>query len=112
MIPLPHWCGNVVVVVVVVGDVVVVVDLVAQPPTVQASQTLGKLPTQARPSPRAVHPDASRFTLARVSPLRSVWQQTTAPGLPQVERDAQRATSCLQSLFVRAVRAACLAQWT
>src|SRR5262245_12830776 len=108
MMPLPHWFANVVVVV----EVVVVVDVVAHPPAVQASQTLGKLPMHAVLSPGAVQLDPSRFSFARVSPRRSVWQQTTAPGLPQVERDAQRATTFLQSLFVRAARAACFAQRT
>jgi hypothetical protein len=72
---VPHGAGTVVVVV----DVEVVV---AQPLAVQASQQLGKPPTQELP-PRG----AGQFPLVVVhfvAPPALVRQQVTKPGLPQM----------------------------
>src|SRR5437667_12819564 len=85
--PLPH---SVVVVVEVV--VVVLVVVVAQPLGPQASQQLGFVPMVDGGLQRL----GSRLTLQWILPSESVRQQVTAPGLPQVERDAQRTTLPLQ----------------
>jgi hypothetical protein len=82
---------------VVVVDVVVTVLVVTQPLPVHASQQLAGVPTQALPPAGGVQSAALRFTTQRVAPFERVRQQVTAPGRPQVEREAQRRTSPLQS---------------
>jgi hypothetical protein len=101
-----HVSGRVVVVVLVVL-VVVVAD--AQPVSVHASQQLGTLPTQAVPPGGGWHAEARGFVRHFVAPSALVRQQVTKPGLPQVERAAQRVTRDLQ-LFGRSLaRARCFA---
>jgi hypothetical protein len=115
--PLPQWGGAVVLVTVVVVlvvtdvvvtvvvatvvDVVVVVEVVVgrvhSPCVPQAAQQLGTVPTHAAPPDGARQRDALFLMLHFVFPLRVVRQQVTAPGRPQVDRDAQRATSARQS---------------
>lgn len=69
------------------GRVVVVVEGARQP-LVQASQQLGQAPTVP---PLAVQRAALR-RVAQRGPVGVVRQQGTKPGLPQVERAAQRRT--------------------
>jgi len=97
--PLPH---NVVVVVdvvvvveaatVVVVVLVVLVVVVAHPLGPHASQQLGFVPIVDGGLQRV----GSRLTLQCTLPSESVRQQVTKPGLPHVERDAQRTTLALQ----------------
>jgi hypothetical protein len=72
--------------------VVVVVVVVVGQPGPQASQQLGFVPTVAG----ALHKAALRLVLQWTLPLALVRQQVTKPGLPQVDREAQRMTACLQ----------------
>jgi hypothetical protein len=58
--------------------------------SVHASQQLEKLLTQADPFLGGLHRLASLFVEHFVRPRESVEQQVTNPGLPQVERAAQR----------------------
>src|SRR5690242_11036737 len=85
--------------VVVVGRSVEVVVVVALqvPSAAQASQQLGKFPTQP---PLASHDPSARRTphLLWPWPLWFERQQVTKPGLPQVERAAHFFTAPLQLL--------------
>ncbi len=76
-------------VLVMVGVAVSVYDG-AQPPAPQASQQLVKTPVQTEPPDGARHLLASGLTPQLVLPLAVVRQHVTAPGRPQVEREAQR----------------------
>src|SRR5262245_45869577 len=100
--PLPHT-GGIVVEVVVLDVEVVVLD--TQPPAVHESQALGRIPTQALTLPCGRHAVALRLRVARVTPWL-VRQHTTAPGLPQVERAAQRRTAPRHARLWRAAMAA------
>jgi len=73
-----------------------VVLVVAHPPSKQASQQLGTTPTQALPPVGATQWAGLRFTLQTVSPVGLVRQHVTKPGLPHVDRAAQRMTEPLQ----------------
>ena len=104
IMPLPHSvvvvvdvvvvveAATVVVVVLVVVVLVMLVVVVEQPLGPQASQQLGFVPMVDGGLQRL----GSRLTLQWILPSESVRQQVTAPGLPQVERDAQRTTLPLQ----------------
>jgi hypothetical protein len=83
----PQGVGRLVVV------VLVVVVVTAQPPLPHASQQLVADPTHTCPPLGALHDDARRFTVHLVAPPGFVRQQVTAPGLPHVERAAQRRTA-------------------
>jgi len=93
------------------GSVVVVV-LAGEQPRVHASQQLAWSPTHALPPGGAVHLPVPSSTLQRPVP----WQQVTAPGLPHVERAAQRTTAPRQrgrSWPLRTARVAtATTQWT
>jgi len=64
----------------------------AQPEAVQASQQLVNCPTQAVPPRGATHLVASRLGRQLVLPAAVIRQHVTKPGLPQMERAAQRLT--------------------
>jgi hypothetical protein len=87
--------------VVLVDDEVVdatVDDVVpAQPPSVHASQQLGKTLTQAVPPPGGVHCSADRLSEHLVRPF-FVRQQATAPGLPHADFAAHFLTAPRQFL--------------
>ncbi len=91
-------------------DVVVVV--VAQPPSVHASQQLGSSPTQKDPPFGALHLAALLLIEQLVLPLFVVRQQVTKPGLPQVERAAQRRTKREQLRLARTAFSCPAAQLT
>jgi len=82
----------VLVLIVVVEVLVVVVVVLGHPLGPQASQQLGLAPMVAGGLQRV----ASRRMLQWIFPTESVRQQVTKPGLPQVERAAQRTTLDLQ----------------
>jgi hypothetical protein len=86
--------------------------VVAQPDEVQASQQLGKLPTQAPPPRGATHFVGSLLIEHLVAPVLFVRQQVAKPGLPQVERDAHFLTNLPQLLFVRTASPCWAAQLT
>jgi hypothetical protein len=92
------------------GTVVVVV--VAQPPCVQASQQLAKLPVHARPPFGAVHFVALLLIVHDVRPWALVRQQVTDPGLPQIDLVAQCFTTLAQLLFTSTRLACCAPQLT
>ena len=86
--------------VVVVRAGVVVVVLPGGPhelPGPHASQQLGTDPTHAVPPRGGLQADSLLLIEQLMSPLRSVRQQVTKPGLPQVDRAAQRTTASLHS---------------
>jgi hypothetical protein len=107
--PMPpvalHGGGSVTVVVVAV-DVVVVV--VAQPLAPQASQQLANDPTHAAPPAGERQTPSLRLIAQVVFPDLRVRQHVTNPGLPHVERAAQRITTPAQSGFA-SVAFACAA---
>jgi hypothetical protein len=76
---------------------------------VHESQQLVSVPTQAAPPGGAVHELSDDFVLQRVAPDALVRQQVTNPGLPQVDRAAQRFTSPLQLRGKRSAPARALA---
>lgn len=85
-----------------VGDGLAVGDGVAgeaQPLAVQASQQLAQLPTHAAPPGGALQWLASRLIRHRVTPAEVLTQHDIAPGLPQIDRVAQRSTNPLQRGF-------------
>jgi hypothetical protein len=63
-------------------------------------------PTQAWPPRGAVHFSALDLIEQRVAPCAFVLQQDTAPGLPQVDREAQR-TTALRQPRLTSVASAC-----
>jgi hypothetical protein len=65
-------------------------------PSEHASQQLVADPTQAVPPFGGVHRSAEALVLQRVLPFALVRQQVTKPGLPHVDRAAQRVTRPLQ----------------
>jgi len=83
----PQGVGRLVVV------VLVVVVVTTQPVAPQASQQLDADPTHACPPRRATHDAGACLTVHLVAPPGFVRQHVTAPGSPQVERDAQRRTA-------------------
>ena len=94
--------------VVVEPTTAVVVVSVRQPPTMHASQQLAASLTHDDPAGGAWQ-SGERFTLQDVSPVAVVRQHVTAPGLPQVERAAQRTTTPLHSRPRRSARTSALA---
>src|SRR5262245_18706498 len=95
---VPPQASAIVEVTVVVVVVVVLVVGTTHPPAPHASQQLANTPTHALPPSGAVHRPGSRFVLHRGLPPGRVRQQVTAPGLPHVERAAQRLTAPLQDI--------------
>jgi hypothetical protein len=81
-----------------VGDV--------HPPSWHASQQLLNDPTQAWPPRGGRHFAALDLMEQRVAPCEFVRQHVTAPGLPQVDRKAQRTTAPRQ-LRLTSVASAC-----
>ena len=97
---------------VVLDPVVVVVVLVvelAQPEVPQASQQLVNPTTQALPLRGPLHEDAPDSIWQLVAPAGSVRQQVTAPGLPQVDRDAHRRTRLMHLRGSKPSRLRCFA---
>jgi hypothetical protein len=84
----------------------------AQPPVVQASQQLAKLPTHAEPPIGALQLAALDFVEHFVAPAAVVRQQVTNPGFPQVDRAAQLTTNPLQLWFIRVAFACAAAHLT
>src|SRR5690606_648773 len=83
-----------------------------QSPSPQASHSDVAELTHAEPLRGARHRLAFLLMLARVRPLALVRQHATAPGRPQVERDAHCTTRPRQRLLLSAARAALRAQRT
>ena len=81
--------GPMVAVVLVTVRTVVVVLLAGAP---HASQQLGADPTNAVPPRGGLQAPALRLIVQVVLPATSVRQQVTAPGMPQVDCDAQDTT--------------------
>lgn len=96
---------------VVVLVVVTVVDG-AQPPSPQASQQLGVVPTHAEPPFGALHLSAPFLTEHLVSPFDFVWQQVTKPGLPHVDLAAHCTTAPWQLRFCSVAFACAVAHRT
>ena len=103
-------CAVVVVMLDVVEVVMLDVVVPAQPPFVQASQQLAKVPVHALPPCGAWHLPVrlmEHFVLPWV-----VRQHVSKPGLPQVDRDSHFVTSPRQSLFASRLAAFTPAQCT
>ena len=86
--------GPMVAVVLVTVRTVVVVLLAGAP---HASQQLGADPTNAVPPRGGLQAPALRLIVQVVLPVASVRQQVTAPGMPQVDCDAQDTTASSHS---------------
>ena len=86
--------GPMVAVVLVTVRTVVVVLLAGAP---HASQQLGADPTNAVPPRGGLQAPALRLIVQVVLPATSVRQQVTAPGMPQVDCDAQDTTASSHS---------------